>query len=736
MKRKLIIPIMIVTMLAGSIPAYGANFSDINNVPWDGAKTYINKVADLGLMVGSKDSSGKTVFKAKDNLSYLECSQLIYAIFKDNAKMTSYSDTVKSKWQSVLKGYKITEWAWPAVAFCLENSIITIPDVSGFMNGSTSKNAARQDVAVMFGKAMEKVGYTQSSAYSFNDASKIASSAIKYANLLGSLEILTGDQNKNFNPTNLINRAEMAVIVSKVHDKLEGGTTTTTPSTPTTSTSGSLQGIVSSVVTYGDSYLLTMLSSAGQKSFMVSKSTKVTYDGSTYTVADIGESDTITVAYNGTTVASIVINKDASGDIGTGTTTTTTAASTVSGTIYSMTSSKLVVQKGSSSSSSNRETFTDFDDDMLVYIDGRSRSYKRLMDAYDDLGKNDDPISVVVSLDKKDNVIKIVATVEATEVEGTVKSASTKEVKIGKKTYSFNSDSDLVSIKINGTEVTIKEFVKLYDEYEDFEAEAKLDGEDKIISLTITSKKYKGEGLSGEVSSIDYDSKTKMIERIKVDGKWYDFPSKESSMDKVRLNGKNSTLEKIYDAYDDLGRNESMTVELTLDKNDEVIEIYAKTDDDAKVLSATITSRYINDRYIEIKSTDYSVDSDDVTVDVDNGDKTIKYYDDLVDFIDDAGATAELEVTVSGSRATKITGYVTKLTDIEISSVSSKNDTITIYVGRKEYTYDLDSNCDITLDRDDVDLDDIGDELEDYRILTDLELNSRGKVKSIEADYK
>lgn len=729
MKKKLIIPIMIATMLGSSIPAFGANFSDINDVPWDGAKTYINKVADLGLMVGSKDSSGKMVFKAKNNLSYLECSQLVYAIFKDNAKMTSYSDTVKSKWQSVLKGYKISDWAWPAVAFCLENNIVTIPDVSGFMNGSTSKNAARQDVAVMFGKAMEKAGYTQASAYSFNDASKIASSAIKYANLLGSLEILTGDQNKNFNPTNLINRAEMSVIVSKVFDKLQtGGTTTTTPSTPSTSTSGTLQGIVSSVVTYGDNYLLTMLSSAGQKSYMVSKNTKVSYDGKTYSVSDIGESDTITVAYNGSTVISIVINKDANGDIGSSSSsTTTTAASTVSGTIYSMTSSKMVVQKGSSSSS--RETFSDFDDDMEVYIDGRSRSYRKLLDAYDDLKSNDDPISVVVSLDKKENVIKIVATVEATEVDGTIKSASTTKVKIGSKNYEFNEDEDLVTIKINGTEVTIKKFVDLYDEYGDFEAEAKLDGEDKIISLTVTSKKYKGEGLSGEVDDIS-------ATRVKIDGKWYYFPSRESDMDRVRLNGKNSTLEKIIDAYDDLGRNETMTAEITLDKDDEVVEIYAKTDDDAKVLSATITSRYINNRYIEIKDTDYSVDSDDVTVDVDNGNKTIKDYDDLVDFIEDAGATVELEVTVSGSRATKISGYVTKLTDVEIASVSSRNDTITIYVGRKEYTYDLNSSCDITLDRDDVDLDDIGDELPDYTILTDLELNSRGKVTSIDADYE
>ena len=39
-------------VLAGSTNIFAANFADINNVPWEGAKTYINAVADAGLMGG------------------------------------------------------------------------------------------------------------------------------------------------------------------------------------------------------------------------------------------------------------------------------------------------------------------------------------------------------------------------------------------------------------------------------------------------------------------------------------------------------------------------------------------------------------------------------------------------------------------------------------------------------------------------------------------------------------
>ena len=80
MKKKLIIPVLIATMLGTSIPAYAANFADINDVPWEGAKTYINQVADKGLMVGSDNAQGKRVFKPKDNLTYLECAQLVYTL--------------------------------------------------------------------------------------------------------------------------------------------------------------------------------------------------------------------------------------------------------------------------------------------------------------------------------------------------------------------------------------------------------------------------------------------------------------------------------------------------------------------------------------------------------------------------------------------------------------------------------------------------------------------------------
>ena len=205
MKKKLIIPVLIATMLGTSIPAYAANFADINDVPWEGAKTYINAVADKGLMVGSDNAQGKRVFKPKDNLTYLECAQLVYTLFGDESGLTAYNSTIGTKWNTVLKGYKISEWAWPATSFGLENGIITISDVASFMNGTTAKKAARQDVAVMFGKGFEKAGYTQKQSFSFNDASKISSAQIEC--------IATGKEPEKVNIS--VNGNEVTVDIKK-----------------------------------------------------------------------------------------------------------------------------------------------------------------------------------------------------------------------------------------------------------------------------------------------------------------------------------------------------------------------------------------------------------------------------------------------------------------------------------------------------------------------------------------
>ena len=103
----------------GSTMAYASVFADINSVPWPGAAQYIDEAYDLGLMAGYVEN-GKRYCKPKNNITYCEAAQLMYAIMSSYSG-TSVSSSVVSKWTNVMASKKIPSWAYNAVAYALEN---------------------------------------------------------------------------------------------------------------------------------------------------------------------------------------------------------------------------------------------------------------------------------------------------------------------------------------------------------------------------------------------------------------------------------------------------------------------------------------------------------------------------------------------------------------------------------------------------------------------------------------
>ena len=94
MKRKaaLFLAALMAIGTAVSVPA-AENFADIDDVPWNGAKAYINSAYENGLMVGYINKNGERVFRAKDKISYSETVQLVYKLSGDTVE-----DFVVSKW--------------------------------------------------------------------------------------------------------------------------------------------------------------------------------------------------------------------------------------------------------------------------------------------------------------------------------------------------------------------------------------------------------------------------------------------------------------------------------------------------------------------------------------------------------------------------------------------------------------------------------------------------------------
>lgn len=295
MKKKMALALAVVMASSCmSVTGYAANFKDINDVPWDGAKTVINTVADLGLLNGYEDNT----FRAKNNVTYCEAIHMLFTVLDKTATAKPMDAVTQSKYIPFMQAQNIPTWAQRAVAYGLENSIITTTDLAKFMSGNKSNLATRQDVARMFGNALAvryDVDREAKTATKFNDAWHISSDSIIQVDLLARLEIVNGDNSNNFNPKKSINRAEMAVMLNKTFEVLKSGIGNT--------------GVISEFEYDGSTYKMKIKTEIGDSLmfFAVPGLVKV-YDGDTtkeLPLSRLSAGDKIGFVYNGGSLESI-----------------------------------------------------------------------------------------------------------------------------------------------------------------------------------------------------------------------------------------------------------------------------------------------------------------------------------------------------------------------------------------------------------------------------------------------
>lgn len=310
MKKFITLVVTAVMTIGSAATVNAATFYDINDVPWEGAKEYISNVSDLELMVGDTDSSGHRVFRANDRITYCEVMQLVYSILKNTGSMENGTDVVL-KWKSVMQSAYIPEWAYNCVSYGLENGILSENDVTIFMKGEgINRDSTRENVAVIFGKAIEHLSSTNLSAeLTFNDKDKVAATSVPYIDLLSRLSIIVGDDKGNFNPKYYINRAEMAVMTSKTYYKVKEFEDEKNINEQTEASI--LSGTV--ILTDDGSASKTIAVSENEtgvvSTFTINLSTPVMDDdGFAKTYSDVSIGDIITISSVKDTVASVVIN--------------------------------------------------------------------------------------------------------------------------------------------------------------------------------------------------------------------------------------------------------------------------------------------------------------------------------------------------------------------------------------------------------------------------------------------
>lgn len=717
MKKKFVAIATAAMCMAGSVNmAFASQFADINDVPWPGAAQYIDEAASLGLMAGYTEN-GKRLCKAKNSVTYNEAVQLMYSIMCQYNSANKASETVVSKWTSAMQNAKIPTWAYECVAYGLENSILTSNDIKIFMSASGGQNSARrEDVAVIFGKALAKVyGVNQSAVLTYKDKDQISASSVPYIELLNRLGLMVGDANNKFNPKVSMNKAEMAVLSTKTYKELKGNNSSNNSGNINIpSANEQLVGTVTDV----SEESITILVSGTEKTVKVSPTATITYNGSKGEIGDIKETDNAVIVVNNG-VATLISAYPVYG--------TSSSKNITKGTITSISKTRITIE------ASDKKSTYKFDEDyndVTLKLDGKTT---KDIDDLIKLVKDGENIEAEITASSKGYVTKITATTVAKNtLEGTVSNITSSKITIKSdgKSYSYNlpDDTDDITVTIDGKSSDYDKFKDKYDDKDNLEVKLSLNSKKEVSKIAATTS-ASASSASGTLTSLT--TSTIKIKTSSGSSKSYDLKSDVT----VTIDGASSSLSKLKSRADD---GKEYTVKLTI-SGSKVTKIAASLKDDSETTSGRIVS--IDDDEIRIKNSDgktytYQFASAGCEFKVDGRIKGMSWV--ISQYGDGAGSKVKAYITLNGADRAKAvsieTGDDVDEKEGSLYDISSKEIEIKLSDGTKK-SYDIAKSCSVTIDGKSSTISKLKDRFEDddESFEIELTLNSDDEVTKIKA---
>lgn len=669
---------MAACMAAGSmgVTAYGSTFTDIGSVPWPGAATFIDQAASLGLMNGYNEN-GKKYCRPRNNVSYCEAVQLMYSIMKAHSKQ-DVSETTVTKWKPVMSAYNIPSWAYNAVAYGLENGILETDELGKMRNGTG--NANREEVGRIFGRALATLdGYKLESnpSLDYRDAAQVSSNAKPYLELLNRSKLMVGDTDNNFNPRANINRSEMAVLSVKTYNTLTKNSSGTTP-TPNT---GSVTGTVvnSMVLSNGDLFLsLRTSAGAGLNLFGAKGGLTPTYDGKNISFTDIGTGDTVTAAYSGEQLKSLVVTNSKAG-----------IKKDVTYELKKITATKVTILDGS------KEKEYRLDENAEIRLDGSKSTTTKISNALADAKYN-----VTLTLDKDEYVTKLDAVKSSNNpTTGLLTRLTDNEITIksGSKSHVYTLDDGDVTIKKDSKNVAFKTLKAEYGD-NNYTVSLKLNSKGRVTAITIEAEE---DETHGEL----YFLNSRRIE-IKANREVHKYDIDEEDID-VYIDGKSKSLDTLKESFNDDNKGYTIALDVNRYNFATKIEATSKNAENSKGTLKSITNSKI---VITKNKTDYNYDLDeDVKVRVDGSNSSVST---LKDNYKDLSYEVELEFNTSGD-VSKITATLGEITEGVLRDVRDDKSEIRVRVSDVNYDLKYSNSVDVTLDGKSIDIDDLKDELDD-----------------------
>lgn len=186
------------------------NLLDLDQVPW--AKNSMEKMYVKGLIQGYGDNT----FKPNKPVSQLEAVIMALRImgWEEDARRVS---NLPPKYS----GKKLDPWAYGYVNIAYKKGILDEVDLMYFNPNSA---AERWEVAKYFVRALDKEDEAEkhmNKKLDFKDYAAIPVGAVGYIYVMNELGLMQGNADGTFNPNGPITRAEMAVLLERIDDKVD-----------------------------------------------------------------------------------------------------------------------------------------------------------------------------------------------------------------------------------------------------------------------------------------------------------------------------------------------------------------------------------------------------------------------------------------------------------------------------------------------------------------------------------
>lgn len=200
--------------------AFGATFTDVEGTSYEWALSYIEDMAEKGLISGYEDGT----FKPEKTVSKLETISLFARAMGSRSEVNALAlEAALEKYGDLIDTYGLN-FGKEDVAYMLYRGALSEAEATAYLKGDVKNDPMlRYEAATIITKAMggeEEAKRNLVLDMEYTDVSEIPSAAKKYVYYVSEKNIMSGMGDGTFSPNTEVLRSQISVMLSKTVDAM------------------------------------------------------------------------------------------------------------------------------------------------------------------------------------------------------------------------------------------------------------------------------------------------------------------------------------------------------------------------------------------------------------------------------------------------------------------------------------------------------------------------------------